>query len=347
MSTTLPGSGASSRPGLAPEAPAHPGAQLRVEDLVVRIPTSRGVVHPVNRVSFTVDSGEVVGIIGETGSGKTTVARALTGILPGAAYVESGTAQLVADRRTIDLVGLSRRELRRIRGAVVGFVPQSTTGALNPVLTIGRQFASTLRAHRRLGSKQCHEIAVRVLHSVGIAEAERVLSGYAHQLSGGMAQRVVMAMCLALDPSLIIADEPTTGLDVTVQRRLLDELTSLVTEQHRSLLLITHDLGVVSQYCHRVIVLYGGYVLESGLVDDVFDRPAHPYTRSIIDAIPRKGHQLKPLPGAVGDLLTLPAGCPFHARCPVRSDPRCESELPPLLELGGDHRVATFCEDPR
>lgn len=325
-----------------PSNRAPAGRLLSVQDLSVRIPTSAGVVHPVNDVSFTVDRGEIVGIIGETGSGKSTIARALIGLLSKPGYVEHGRAELSLDGRTVDLLNRDRRHLRAIRGRTVGFVPQSTGGALNPVLTLERQFQAVLCAHRKMSAQQCRQRAVEVLNLVGIRQSENVLAGYAHQLSGGMAQRVVMAMVLALEPALVVADEPTTGLDVTVQKQLLDELQAMTVEHGRSLLLVTHDMGVVAQYCHRVVVLYGGFVLESGPVDRVLAAPSHPYTELLLGSIPRAGSELSVLTGSVGDLLTLPAGCPFWSRCPAGCDPRCETTRPPLRDLGGGHRSATF-----
>lgn len=321
------------------------GLLLDVQDLTVEIDVSRGVVHALTNVSFSIRTGEIVGIIGETGSGKTTVARTLIGLLPARARIANGIARFHSDDVAVDLLRCKGEALRRLRGRAVGFVPQSTVGALNPVLTIERQFASTVRAHQKMGRRESRKRCLEMLHRVGIRDPELVMRGHPYQLSGGMAQRVVLGMALALDPALIIADEPTTGLDVTVQKQLLDEMAALIQKRSQAMLLITHDIGVVANYCQRVVVLYGGHVVEEGPVAEVLARPAHPYTRVLLEAIPRAGRDLRVLGGAVGDLMSLPRGCPFYERCPVRGDPRCENTRPPLVTVSDQHRVATFCRE--
>ena len=316
---------------------------LSVGDLGVRFGAGRGGADAVRDVSFTVTRGEITAIIGETGSGKSTVARAILGLLSPAATVTGGWARLDTGQLQLDLLGASHRELRGLRGKTLGFVPQATAGALHPVISIKRQFDKILRTHGAKRGEATDEMVASTLSRVGIRDPERVLGGYAHQLSGGMAQRVVIAMALAMKPDLVIADEPTTGLDLTVQRNLLEELTTLTVAQDRGLILITHDLGVVAQYCQRVIVLYSGHVIETGSVSAVFGSPSHPYTRWLLEAVPERGRKLKALEGTPASVESDADGCPFYARCPLRSDPRCATVRPPLRSVSGDHRVASFC----
>lgn len=317
---------------------------LDVRGLTVEIGTETGTVHAATDISFSVRPGEIVGVIGETGSGKSTMAKAFVGLLPARGKITSGTVRLRQGGREIDILRQDAGSMRRLRGEVVGFIPQSTAGALNPVLTVEGQFRAVLRAHGKFGRAQARVRALEMLDLVGIADPERVVASHAHQLSGGMAQRVVTAITMSLNPHLIIADEPTTGLDVTVQKQVLDRIQNLVMTQGKSMLLVTHDMGIVAQYCSRVVVLYGGYVVEVGPAASVLSRPRHPYTRVLVDAVPQRNRQLRPLSGSVGDLHEIPSGCPFYARCPVRSDQRCENQRPPLTAVGVDHVAATFCD---
>lgn len=315
-------------------------AVLRVEGVSVEFHTRHGDVHAVNDVAFHVDPGEIVGLVGESGCGKSATLRAIAGLTTTPGKVVSGSIHFAGQ----DLVGRSDRQLRAIRGKEIGFISQSPFGALNPILSIEKQFANVLRAHRRTARGEVREIALNALRQVGIAGPERVLDGYAHQLSGGMAQRVVIALAMLHEPRLVLADEPTTALDVTVQRQILDLMSSLVSGQNRSMLLVTHDLSVVAQYCSRVVVMYAGRAIESGDVRTVFTRPAHPYTRALLEAVPRVGGQIKGLRGGLPDLIDYPAGCPYADRCPIATDV-CTDINPAMREFGGAEVACHHAEE--
>lgn len=299
---------------------------LTVTGLTARYETRRGHVRAVNDVSFDVRPGEILGIVGESGCGKSATIRALLGLMQPPGRVVGGTAMF----GDTDLVAAPQRVLRTLRGKDIGFVAQNPFGALNPILSIRDQFRNVIRAHRgRVSRAEMDELAESALVSVGISGPRRVLDGHAHELSGGMAQRVVIALALLLDPALVIGDEPTTALDVTLQRQILDMVRVRVLEAGRSMLLVTHDLGVVAQYCDRVVVMYAGKVIERGTVGDVLGAPAHPYTQALLGSVPRRGKPLEALAGRVPDLVDYPTGCPFAARCPVVHD-RCLIEAPVL-----------------
>ena len=309
---------------------------LEVRDLRVRFRTRHGVIHAGNGVSFDVAANRRVGIVGESGSGKSVMLGAVLGLLSGPGIEVSGQARLDGE----DLVSLPRRQLRRIRGARIGYVAQNPFGALNPILSIRSQFRNLVRAHQSLSTAEIDLRAVSMLERVGIRDPERVLRGHAHELSGGMAQRVVIAMALILGPRLMVADEPTTALDLTIQKQILDLIDTLVGgEEDRSLLIVTHDLGVVAQYCDEVVVMYCGEVVEQGPVAQVFATPKHPYTRALLAAIPRSGHALRALAGRLPDLRDLPQGCLFRDRCEA-AVARCATERPQLRPLGPDRQAA-------
>lgn len=304
---------------------------LEVTGLTARYETRTGPVHAVNDVSFDVRDSELLGVVGESGCGKSATIRSILGLLPRPGRVISGSAKF-GDQ---DLLRLDRRRLRTIRGNEIGFVAQNPFGALNPILAVKDQFHNVLQAHRgKVKRAEALEVAEAALVDVGISGPGRVLDGYAHELSGGMAQRVVIAIATLLEPRLVIADEPTTALDVTLQRQILDLMRSRVVGQGHSILLVTHDLGVVAQYCQRVVVMYAGRVVETGPVRKVFTEPAHPYTRALLDSIPRRGGKVRPLTGRVFDLRNEPAGCPFAPRCPIAVD-HCHEERPELEAIGG------------
>ena len=308
---------------------------LEVKDLHTRFHTHRGIVQAVNGISFGIREGELVGLVGETGCGKSVTARSVLGLVRPPGRIAEG--EITFDG--IDLRSLSRREFRKLRGTGISFVPQNPWGALNPILRIERQFRNVIRAHTDASRQECWDMSLAMLQKVGIQGPERILKGYAHQLSGGMAQRVVMAIALVLNPRLVIADEPTTGLDVTIQRQILDMVMQLLEEERRAMLLVTHDLGVVAQYCHRVIVMYAGKIVEEGPVSEVFVEPGHPYTQALLAAIPRPGHKLVSLRGRVPSLIDYPAGCPFHDRCDFAFE-QCSAEEPLLRELSTGRRSA-------
>ena len=312
------------------------GPLLDVRELHVQFRSRRRTVHAVNGVSFSVSTGETVGVVGETGCGKSATVRAIIGLLKSPGRITAGSVRLDGT----DLVGLGPRQLRRLRGASIGFVPQNPFGALNPVLRIERQFRNVIRSHRRAGRAEIRRTALAMLEAVGIADPEGVLRGYAHELSGGMAQRVVIALAMVLDPRLVVADEPTTGLDLTIQRQILDLIRDLAETEGRSMLLVTHDVGVVAQYCSRVLVMYAGQVVEAGPVRRVLTEPAHPYTEALLAAVPRRGERLVGAQGTVPTLLELPAGCFYYDRCTYRDDPRCATETPSLREVAPGHWAA-------
>ncbi len=268
---------------------AQPGGPvLEVEGLDVRIDTPEGEVHPVRGVDLVVHRGEIVGIVGESGCGKSTTVKGILRLL-------GPTSSVTADRISLgglDLLAAKPSAIREIRGNRIGFVAQNPFGSLNPIYSIERQFRELHRAHgRKLSKAENREIALAMLGGVGIVNPARVLDGYAHQLSGGMAQRVVIALATTLSPELLIADEPTTGLDATVQAQIMDLMARVVGEG-RSMLLVTHDLGVIAQYCQRVIVMYDGIVVEHGDVMDVMVAPQHEYTRKLIGSVPKTGEKL-------------------------------------------------------
>lgn len=261
---------------------------LDVIDLHSQFETRTATIEAVRGVTFTVAAGQSVGIVGETGSGKSVTLRSILGLLRPPGRVTDGSAVF----NGTDLIGLSPNALRSIRGKEIGFIPQNPFGSLNPILPIRTQFANVLKAHgQHTSGRDTRERAVGMLESVGINEAERVLDGHAHQLSGGMAQRTAIALAFILEPQLIVADEPTTALDVTVQKQILDLLAGLIAEGHRSLLIVTHDLGVVANYCEHVVVMYRGEVVEQGPVDSVFGAPTEDYTRTLLASIPKPGER--------------------------------------------------------
>jgi len=312
---------------------------LAVAGLEAQFPTRHGVVHAVNGVSFAIEPGELVGLVGETGCGKSTTARSILGLLRPPGRVVAGSVRFEGE----ELLSATRRRLRMLRGVRIGFVPQSPWSALNPVLTVERHFANVIQAHRRDRRRDCRRQALEILQDVGIAGPERVLRSYAHQLSGGMAQRVIIALATVMRPRLLIADEPTTGLDVTIQRQILDLMSEHSRRDGRAMLIVTHDLGVVAQYCHRVVVMYAGTVVETGPAQRVLRGPAHPYTKALLGAIPRPGRKLATLPGNLPDLVDYPRGCPFHPRCEYAFE-LCSDVAPEIRQLDGERELNCHLE---
>ena len=314
---------------------------LSVEDLRVQFWTSRGTVHAVNGISFDVAPGDTLGIVGESGCGKSVTSLAILGILPRAGKVTSGTA-MFGDR---DLFRLSDRELRRIRGRDIAMIFQDPMTSLNPVLTIGRQIREALETHFDMSKAEATRRVAKLLDDVGIPSAEIRLKDYPHQFSGGMRQRAMIAMALACEPKLLIADEPTTALDVTIQAQILDLLKKLVEDRDTALILITHDLGVVAGMCERVNVMYAGMFMETGSAEQLFNRPRHPYTLGLLQSVPRldaeRKTKLQPIEGAPRDMLHAPQACPFQPRCRYEVE-QSREEVPPLRELEPGHMVACF-----
>jgi oligopeptide transport system ATP-binding protein len=314
---------------------------LSVEDLRVEFWTSRGTVHAVNGISFDISPGETLGIVGESGCGKSVTSLALMGILPRAGRVVGGKA-LFEGRNLIDL---SDQELRHIRGREIAMIFQDPMTSLNPVLTIGRQIREALETHFGMKRKEADERTAELLDRVGIPSAALRLKDYPHQFSGGMRQRAMIAMALACEPKLLIADEPTTALDVTIQAQILDLLRNLVAERDTALILITHDLGVVAGMCERVNVMYAGMFVETGGAEQLFARPRHPYTLGLLQSVPRldsaRKQRLQPIEGAPRNMLSPPRECPFAPRCRYEVA-ESRDRVPPLEEVEPDHHVACF-----
>jgi oligopeptide/dipeptide ABC transporter ATP-binding protein len=314
---------------------------LSVEDLRVQFWTRRGTIHAVNGVSFDIAPGETLGIVGESGCGKSVTALAILGILPRAGKVVGGRA-LFEDR---DLLHLSDRQLRRVRGREIAMIFQDPMTSLNPVLTIGRQITEALDTHFGMKGKAAEQRAAELLDRVGIPTANKRVRDYPHQFSGGMRQRAMIAMALACQPKLMIADEPTTALDVTIQAQILDLLRELVAEENAALILITHDLGVVAGMCERVNVMYAGMFMETGSAAQLFAQPRHPYTVGLLQSIPRldaaRGERLQPIEGIPRDMLSAPQACPFQPRCRYEVE-LSRKEVPPLVEIEPGHKVACF-----
>ena len=326
-------------------ADTAPGPVLKVSDLSVEFATEDGVVRAVDRVSFDVMPDETLGLVGESGCGKTVTGLSILRLVPMPPGRFAGGRIELQGR---DLLGLPDGELQEIRGRDVSMIFQEPMTALNPVFTIGTQMTDVLRRHRDLSRREARVAAVALLARVNLPAPESRLDDYPHQLSGGMRQRVMIAMALSCNPRLLIADEPTTALDVTTQAEVLRQIRELQAEFRMAVILVTHDLGVVAETCRRAVVMYCGSIVESGDVEPLFNAPRHPYTAGLLASIPRlrssRLPELPVIPGRVPDLLHLPAGCRFADRCP-RVQERCRLERPPLVaDVPG--RTAVACHYP-
>ena len=314
---------------------------LTVEDLHVRFGTERGLVYAVNGISFDIAPGETLGIVGESGCGKSVTSLALLGILARNGRVTKGTAMFGGR----DLLSLKDEELRSVRGREIAMIFQDPMTSLNPVLTVGRQIREALETHFGMNRDQADRRSTELLDQVGIPSPKLRLKDYPHQFSGGMRQRAMIAMALACEPKLLIADEPTTALDVTIQAQILQLLKSLVAERDTALIMITHDLGVVAGMCERVNVMYAGMFVETGSADRIFARPRHPYTLGLLQSVPRldagRRQQLQPIPGSPRNMLSEPAECPFAPRCRYEVE-QSREQVPPLEELEAEHHVRCF-----
>ncbi|WP_432161199.1 ABC transporter ATP-binding protein [Streptomyces sp. NRRL F-5630] len=305
---------------------------LEVRDLHVEFATRDGVVKAVNGVSYDVDAGETLAVLGESGSGKSVTAQAIMGILdtpPG--RIPSGEILFEGQ----DLLRMKEDRRRRVRGAEIAMIFQDALSSLNPVLTVGQQLGEMFTVHQGLSRKDARAKAVELMERVRIPAAKERVRQYPHQFSGGMRQRIMIAMALALEPKLIIADEPTTALDVTVQAQVMDLLAELQREYHMGLILITHDLGVVADVADKIAVMYAGRIVETAPVHEIYRAPAHPYTEGLLQSIPRldrKGRELYAIKGLPPNLLHVPDGCSFNPRCP-RTRERCLHDDPPLYEV--------------
>jgi oligopeptide/dipeptide ABC transporter ATP-binding protein len=308
---------------------------LSVRDLRVEIPTPRGVVRAVDGISLDVPRGSALGLVGESGCGKTMTLRAILGLLP-------GRAQITAGEVVFDGEALSPRSLGRLRGESIGMVFQEPMTALNPVMRVGDQIAEGPQIRLDQSASEARERALELLRLVGIADPERRYRAYPHELSGGLRQRIVIAIALACSPQLLLCDEPTTALDVTIQDQILHLLARLRSEMGLSQVLVTHDLAVVAQTCERIAVMYAGRIVETGTVAEVFASPRHPYTRALLRSVPDfddRRSRLESIDGMPPDLISPPSGCRFHPRCEI-AHPDCAAVDPPLLELGRERGTA-------
>jgi peptide/nickel transport system ATP-binding protein len=313
---------------------------LEVDDLRTHFDTLTGPARSVDGVSYTVRAGQTLGVVGESGCGKSVTALSILRLLPTPPARISGSVRL----RGVDLLTLSEREMRQIRGNRISMIFQEPMTSLNPVLTVGRQIAETVQVHQKLNRADALRRAVEMLRVVQIPEPERRVNEYPHQLSGGMRQRVMIALALACNPEVLIADEPTTALDVTIQAQILELIKRLQKELGMGVVMITHDLGVVAESCDRVVVMYAGKKVEEADVIDLFDRPLHPYTRALMASMPAMNTastRLTEIPGLVPAAHELGRGCAFAARCSHARE-RCRVETPQLVQQGGDHVVACF-----
>jgi peptide/nickel transport system ATP-binding protein len=305
---------------------------LEVDELSVEFPTRRGVMRALDRVSFDIDAGEILGVVGESGAGKSLTGAAIVGLLENPGRIASGEIRL--DGRRID--NLAAEPLRRIRGRRIGMIFQDPLTTLNPLLTIGRQLTETMQTHLRVSNAEARAKAVGWLERVGIPAAAQRVDAYPHEFSGGQRQRVVIALALCAEPALVIADEPTTALDVSVQAQIISLLKRLTYDHGVAVMLVTHDMGVIAEAADRVAVMYAGRVVEIGPVEAVIRRPAHPYSEGLMASIPSLEHRverLRQIDGAMPRLDALPTGCRFHPRCP-RALARCVERQPDLLSAG-------------
>ncbi|MGH9948703.1 MAG: ABC transporter ATP-binding protein [Pyrinomonadaceae bacterium] len=321
---------------------------LTVNNLQTEFPTRAGLVRAVNDVSFSVDRGELVGLVGESGCGKSITALSIIGLISPPGKIVGGSIKFKGE----ELISAKEKRLREIRGNDIGMIFQDPMTSLNPVYTVGEQIAEALRLHRNLDRKNAREAAIEAMKEVAIPSPERRVKDYPHQLSGGMRQRVMIAMALACDPELLIADEPTTALDVTIQAQILELLDDLRKTRKLAVLLITHDLGVVAEVADRVCVMYTGKIVEESGVDELFANPKHPYTQGLLRSVPKlsasnieKEQRLKTIEGVVPSPTELPVGCHFAPRCGYRLD-RCSKAEIPLYKLGDEIQVRCVLHDP-
>ncbi|MFF3211985.1 ABC transporter ATP-binding protein [Streptomyces sp. NPDC002886] len=314
---------------------------LEVRDLHVEFKTRDGVAKAVNGVNYSVAEGETLAVLGESGSGKSVTAQAVMGILDMPPGRIAGGEILFKGK---DLLKMKEEERRKVRGAEMAMIFQDALSSLNPVLSVGAQLGEMYEVHRGMSRKDARNKAVELMDRVKIPAARERVGDYPHQFSGGMRQRIMIAMAMALEPSLIIADEPTTALDVTVQAQVMDLLAELQRELNMGLILITHDLGVVADVADKIAVMYAGRIVEAAPVHEIYRNPAHPYTRGLLDSIPRldqKGQELYAIKGLPPNLLAIPPGCAFNPRCPM-AQAVCRTDVPPLAEVGPDRASACF-----
>ena len=316
---------------------------LEIENLNVEYHVDKEVVHALNGISFKLAKGKTIGLVGETGAGKTTTGLSILRLIPSPPGVVKGTIKVQGE----DISTLSEKQMESIRGNVVSMIFQDPMTSLNPTKTVEAQIAEVIRLHEKCSKKESIEKARSMLEMVGIPGDRGV--EFPHQFSGGMKQRVVIAMALACSPEILIADEPTTALDVTIQAQVRDMIRELKRKYNMSMIMITHDLGIVAEICDTVAIVYAGHIVEYGTLEDIFNHTAHPYTVGLFGSLPNmddRTQRLKPIPGLMPDPTKLPAGCPFCPRCPHATE-KCQTVLPELIHIGGEHVVAChlFKED--
>lgn len=317
---------------------------LKIENLKIRFKSGKETVQPIRGVNFSIKRGETLGVVGESGSGKSVTALSVMGLLP------EGTSEIIEGSITFDgkdLTKLTEKQFQKIRGNDISMIFQEPMTSLNPVFTIGEQLSEPLIQHKKMSKKEIHDAIINVLKQVGIPRAEQIIHEYPHQLSGGMRQRVMISMALLCEPKLMIADEPTTALDVTIQAQILDLMKQIKHEHDMGLILITHDLGVVAEMCDRVVVMYAGEVVEMAEVTELFDQPLHPYTQGLIKSLPAKNKRkdrLYSIKGQVPKPNEIPKGCVFANRCPHAFD-KCFAEAPPEFKIGS-HLSKCWLQDP-
>ncbi|TYR75968.1 ABC transporter ATP-binding protein [Rossellomorea vietnamensis] len=320
---------------------------LDVKDLRVSFKTYGGEVKAVRGVDFHIKQGEVLAIVGESGCGKSVTAQTIMGLLPKrVSMIKGGNVSFEGK----EILGLSKKEMQKIKGSKIGLISQDPMTSLNPTMKIGKQIAETIKKHTDLPKHKVNNRVTELLSLVGIPNPEKRFSQYPHELSGGMRQRVLIAMALSCEPRLIIADEPTTALDVTIQAQILDLLKDLQQRLGTSILIITHDLGVVAEIAQRVSVMYAGVVIENGTVEEIFENPKHPYTWGLLNSIPKyssgEKERLIPIEGSPPDLFAPPKGCPFAPRCEYAME-ICVQEMPDALEVSSSHHARCWLNDPR
>jgi len=316
---------------------------LSIRDLAVEFRTEKGVIRAVDGISFDVMAGESLGIVGESGCGKSVTALSILRLIPSPpGRIAGGSIEL----NGTDVLAQSDEQMRKVRGALASMIFQEPMTALNPVYTVGNQMVEVIRVHQKMSKAAARRRAIDMLRTVNMESPEKRIGQHPHELSGGMRQRVMIAMALSCGPKLLIADEPTTALDVTVQAQVMDEIKRLQEEMNMGLILITHDLGVIAETCSRVVVMYCGKIIEIAETEELYNNPKHPYTRGLLESIPRvREKKLDSLPiieGMVPDLADLPSGCRFADRCPKVED-RCRMNEPPLEATKGGGKVACYC----
>ncbi|MEM4613558.1 MAG: ABC transporter ATP-binding protein [Ignisphaera sp.] len=315
---------------------------IEISNLIVYYNTSQGLVKAVDNVSLEISRGEALAIVGESGSGKTTLALSIPRLLPDNARILGGSIWLYPEK--VDLTKLSEKELRRIRGRRIGVVFQDPMTYLNPVMKVGDQIAESIVYHQNCSLKEAKEKVLELLKKLKIPDAENVASRYPHQLSGGMKQRVMISIAISCNPELLIADEPTTALDVTVQAEVLELLRNLIQELKIALILVTHDLGIVAETCDKVAIMYAGKIVELADVYNLYRDPKHPYTVGLLDAVPtikESESKISIIGGSIPDLINPPPGCRFHPRCPYMFE-KCRQEEPPLVNFDKNRYVACW-----